>query len=121
MATLDSLQDLWLARRLMARTAESAGAVSRETIQGFIAATHEVLVNAMRHGGTPVELMMWVDLARLACRVTDAGAGIPDTLSGYRCDEATGRTGLWVARQLCEEIIVSNPRGGGCSVLMTTS
>ena len=120
-ATLDSLQDLWLARRLMARTAESAGAVSRETIQGFIAATHEVLVNAMRHGGTPVELMMWVDLARLACRVTDAGAGIPDTLAGYRCAESTGRTGLWVARQLCEEIIVSNPRGGGCSVLMVTS
>ena len=119
--TLDSLQDLWLARHLMTRTAESAGAVARDTIMGFIAATHEVLVNALNHGGAPVELTMWVDISKLACRVTDMGPGIPDTLSGYRRAQPTGPTGLWVARQLCEEIIVSNPVGGGCSVLLATS
>jgi anti-sigma regulatory factor (Ser/Thr protein kinase) len=106
----------------LARTAESAGAVARDTIDGFVTAAHEVLVNALEHGGAPVQLVLWVDTARLACRITDQGPGITDTLAGFRPPAATGHAGLWVARQLCEDVILSNnPRGGGGSVLLATA
>jgi anti-sigma regulatory factor (Ser/Thr protein kinase) len=119
--TLCDPQELERARQLMFRAAESAGAVARDTIDGFVTAAHEVLVNALQHGGAPVQLMLWVDITRLSCRITDTGPGIADTLSGYRPPEATGHTGLWVARQLCEDVIVSNPPGGGCSVLLASA
>lgn len=120
-ATLHDLQDLRQARRLMARAADSGCAVARDTIDGFVTAAHEVLVNALEHGGAPVQLVLWVDTARLACRITDTGPGITDTLSGYRPPESTGHAGLWVARRLCEEVILSNPQDGGCSVLLATA
>jgi hypothetical protein len=119
--TLHGLEDLSRVRHLMTYTAESSGAVSRETVEGFVSASNEMLVNALTHGAAPVELVMWVDLARLTCRITDAGPGIPDTLTGYRYPQMVGPKGLWVARQLCEDLILSNSRGGGCSVLLATA
>lgn len=120
-ATLHDLYDLRPVRHLLARAAESAAAVSRDTGEGFVTASHEILVNALRHGRPPVELLMWVDGSRLVCRITDAGPGIPYTLFGYHHSGATGPAGLMVARQLCEDVIVSNPAGGGCSVLLATA
>ena len=120
-AALHDPYDLRPVRRLLARAAESAAAVSRDTVEGFITASHEILVNALGHGRPPVELLMWVDGSKLVCRITDAGPGIEDTLFGYRHSDAVGPAGLMVARQLCEDIIVSNPRDGGCSVLLTTA
>ena len=119
-ATLHNLFDLGPVRHLIARAAESAAAVSRDTVQDFVTASHEVLVNALEHGRPPVELLMWVDGSKLLCRIADAGPGIPDTLFGYHRSDATGPAGLMAARQLCEDVIVSNPRGGGCSVLLAT-
>jgi hypothetical protein len=119
--TLCGLDDLSRVRHLMTRAAESSGAVSRDTVEGFVTASNEILVNALIHGAAPVELVMWVDLARLTCRITDAGAGIPDTLTGYRYPRTVGPKGVWVARQLCEDLILSNSQGGGCSVLLATA
>ena len=119
-AALHSLYDLRPMRHLLARAAESAAAVSRDTVEGFITASHEILVNALKHGRPPVELLMWVDGSKLVCRITDTGPGIEDTLFGYHHSDATGPAGLMVARQLCEDVIVSNPQGGGCSVLLAT-
>ena len=106
---LHNLYDLRPVRHLLARAAESAAAVSRDTVEGFVAASHEILVNALRHGRPPVELLMWVDGSKLVCRITDAGPGIQDTLFGYRHSDASGPAGLMVARQLCEDVILSNP------------
>jgi anti-sigma regulatory factor (Ser/Thr protein kinase) len=117
--TLHGLQDLRRVRRLVAGVAESASAVPRDAVEGFVVAAHEVMVNALQHGEPPVELSMWVETTRLACRVTDVGPGIPDILSGYHRPVGTGPAGLWVARQLCEDLIVTNPPGGGCSVFLT--
>jgi anti-sigma regulatory factor (Ser/Thr protein kinase) len=119
--TLHGLEDLSRVRHLMTCTADSSGAVSRDTVEGFVTASNEVLVNALTHGAAPVELAMWVDLARLTCRITDAGPGIPDTLTGYSHPQTVGPQGLWVARQLCEDLILGNGRGGGCSVLLATA
>jgi anti-sigma regulatory factor (Ser/Thr protein kinase) len=119
--TLHSLEELRRTRHLIGRIAESSGAMSRDRVEGFVTASNEILVNALTHGGAPVELTMWVDLARLTCRITDAGPGIPDTLSGYRHSQTARPAGLWVARQLCDDLILSNSRAGGCSVLVTTA
>jgi len=119
--TAYSLHDVRRIRHLMASTAESASAVSRDAVEGFIIAAHEVMTNALRHGGAPVEVEVWVETSKLACTVTDAGPGIPDTVSGYRRPVGTGSTGLWVARQLCEEVLISNQPGGGCRVFLTSA
>lgn len=120
-ATLHSVRDLRRVRRLVAGSAVASSAVARCTIDDLINALNEVLVNALEHGAGPVQLTMWVETSRLTCRVTDAGPGIPDPLSGYRYPGQTGPRGLWLARQMCEHLFVSNEPGGGCSVLMATA
>jgi anti-sigma regulatory factor (Ser/Thr protein kinase) len=117
--TLHGLQDVRPVRRLLAGVAESASALPREAVQGFVVATHEVVVNALDHGTPPVELTLWADTTQLACLVSDVGPGFADTLAGYHRPVGSGPTGLWVARQLCEELIVTNQPGGGCSVFLT--
>jgi anti-sigma regulatory factor (Ser/Thr protein kinase) len=119
METLDGLPDVRRVRRLVAAVAESTSALPRDVVDAFVVAVHEVLVNGLRHGAPPVEVTLWVETTRLTCRVTDLGPGMADTLSGYRRPVGAGSTGLWVARQLCEELVVTNPPGGGCSVLLT--
>jgi anti-sigma regulatory factor (Ser/Thr protein kinase) len=118
-ATFHRLDDLGRARRLVARSAESASAVPRNTIEDFITAMNEVLGNGLQHGRAPVELAVWVDTLNLTCRVTDCGPGIEDTLAGYRFPDATSPKGLWLARQLCEDIIIRNRAGGGCEVILS--
>jgi anti-sigma regulatory factor (Ser/Thr protein kinase) len=119
--TLSHLVDLRRVRHLLACAAETADAVSRDTVEGFVTASHEVLVNALEHGRPPVEVVMWVDGSRLVCRITDAGPGIGDILSGWRRCDASGPAGLAVARRLCEDVVLSNTADGGCSVLLATS
>jgi anti-sigma regulatory factor (Ser/Thr protein kinase) len=119
--TVHGLQDLRTIRHLLGGVARSTSALPRDAVEGFIAATHEVVVNALEHGEPPVELTMWADTTRLACRVADMGPGIVDTLAGYHRPVGTGPAGLRVARQLCEDIIITNQPGGGCSVFLTTS
>ena len=119
-STVLDTRDLRQVRRLVVDGA-AAGAMPRDTVDAFVVALNEVLANALTHGAPPVELAVWVGPSKLAARVTDAGPGIPDTLSGYHYPAETGPTGLWVARQLCEEVIVSNQPHGGCSVLVATA
>jgi anti-sigma regulatory factor (Ser/Thr protein kinase) len=116
--TLLGVQDLSTARQLVRRSGVSFSAVARDVIEGFLTAVNEVLVNALRHGAPPVRLALWVEPTRLTCRVTDAGRGIHDPLAGFRYPEPTHPSGLWVARQLCDDLFIHDVPGGGCSVLM---
>jgi hypothetical protein len=120
-ASLESAQDLRGVRLLVRRGAESSTAVPRGTIDAFVSAVHEVLANGLQHGAPPVRLTLWVETAKLTCLVTDTGQGSADLLSGYDYPEAVGPMGLWVARQLCEELFISNQQGSGCRVLLSTA
>ena len=93
---------------------------ARRRVGDLVTATNEVLTNGLRHGAPPVRLELWVQPSRVTCRVTDRGPGIGDPLSGYRYAESSGPMGLWTARHLCGEVLISNPPGGGCSVVLTT-
>jgi len=116
------LQDLHDLRGVRHRVAETAcsGALPRSAVEDFVTATNEALVNGLVHGRAPVDLTLWVEPSKLTCRITDAGDGIPNTLSGYRYPNASGPRGLWAARQLCDDLFVSNLPDGGCSVLLAT-
>src|SRR5215218_2040367 len=48
--TVHCLQNLRSVRRLLAGAAESTSALPRDAVEGFILATHEVVVNAIKHG-----------------------------------------------------------------------
>ena len=118
---LHGMKDLPRARQLVARAAATASSVPRDEVVGFITAVHEVLVNGLTHGQPPVYLTLWAQTKTLTCRVLDTGPGIPDPLAGCQHPGPSGPKGLWLARQLCGDVYVTNfPPGGSCSVLLTT-
>jgi len=112
------VRDLVQGRHHLRRVMESS-AVPSPVVGDLLTATNEVLTNGLRHGAPPVRLEVWVQPAKVTCRVTDRGSGIGDPLSGYRYAEPPGPMGLRAARHLCGEILISNPPGGGCSVVLT--
>lgn len=118
--TLADLRDLRTARSLLARAADVAG-LPAATGGDLVSAANEVLVNALSHGRPPVRLDVWVDGGALTCLVSDSGPGIPDRLAGYRHPDPGEASGLWVARQLCEDLVLSNVPGAGCTALLVTA
>lgn len=118
--TVHSPQDMEGVRRLV-RLAAGRDAVSPETRDGLVSAVNEVLANGLEHGGPPVRVSMWVQPSALVCEVDDSGPGIDDPMAGYRYPAPWGSRGLWVARQMCENVFVRSLPGGGCSVLLTTA
>src|SRR6478672_2312870 len=119
-ADVYSPHDLHIARRLLRRNTEPSD-VSPDIADDLVTAAHEILVNGLEHGVPPARLELWVGPSKLTCRVTDRGRGIRDRLAGYRHPNRGGSMGLWAARQLCENIFVSNLTRGGCSVLLSTA
>ena len=61
---------------------------------------------------------MWADLTTLTCQVADSGPRELDPLTGYHYPDGWGPMGLWVARQLVDDVFISNRSEGGCSVLL---
>jgi anti-sigma regulatory factor (Ser/Thr protein kinase) len=85
----------------------------------FVVAVNELTTNAVRHGGGRGRLDLWSAGARLLCRVTDRGPGLP---AGYEIRRpasyaADGR-GLWLASQGGEDLAVR--RQDGATVITLT-
>ena len=76
----------------------------------FVAAVNEVLTNAYLHGRPPIDVVLWRHPEEVECRVTDRGLGHTDPTAGYRPTPATdttpdrGGSGLWLARQACDDL-----------------
>ena len=115
-----ALRDLHHARSLLALAVVEAD-LAPETGADLVSAANEVLVNALTHGAPPVQLDVWVAPGALTARVTDAGPGVADRLAGFRHPGTEGPSGLWVARQLCADVVLTNLEGQGCAALLTTS
>jgi len=94
----------------------------RDLIEDFLLAVDEMTSNAVRHGGPPVGLRLWVGDDRVVCTISDRGPGFDDPFAGYGPahgdDLSRGGMGLWLARQLCDHVDIS---GGehGVSVRLT--
>ena len=83
-------------------------------------AVHEVAANGVVHGRTPVHISLWTDVDALTCLIEDSGPGILDPMTGFRYPDDWDRLGLWVARQLVDDLFIGNSPAG-CSVLLTAT
>ncbi|XVV12575.1 ATP-binding protein [Actinoplanes sp. CA-131856] len=79
----------------------------------FVAAVNELVTNGHLHGAPPLDLRLWITGDSVECRVTDHGPGRPDPMAGYLPTPGSGRsgTGLWLARQLCDDIDMWREKG----------
>jgi anti-sigma regulatory factor (Ser/Thr protein kinase) len=93
-----------------------------DLIEDFLLAVDEMTSNAVRHGGPPVSLRLWIADDRIVCSIRDRGPGLDDPFAGYGPahgdDLSRGGMGLWLARQLCDHVDITGD-GGGASVRLT--
>ena len=83
--------------------------------EDFTIAVNEIVTNAIRHGRPPIRLRLWATPRRSLCTVADNGDGIDDPLAGYgpaHADLSRGGMGLWLARQLCDQVQLSTTAAG---------
>jgi anti-sigma regulatory factor (Ser/Thr protein kinase) len=120
--TLTGPDDLKRARHLLEARARWYSAVSSESVDDFLIAVHEVAANGLVHGGPPVRITFWPDLERLTCLVEDSGHGNLAPMTGFRHpDQGAEHQGLWMARQLVDDLIIGRSATGGCSVLLVAT
>lgn len=105
-------------RRALAAYARSEGVVG-ERLDELLLATSEVMANAFRHGGEPIEACAWANERELVCQVGDSGPGIGDPLAGWLppTDMAIGGWGLPIARQLADAVEIASPEAGATVTL----
>jgi anti-sigma regulatory factor (Ser/Thr protein kinase) len=88
----------------------------REQVDDFLLAVDEMTSNAVRHGGPPVGLRLWVGPDRVVCVIEDGGPGWDDPFAGYGPahgdDLSLGGMGLWLARQLCDHVDIEHDEAG---------
>jgi anti-sigma regulatory factor (Ser/Thr protein kinase) len=102
------LAELPRMRSLIESTAIAAG-LTPSRAEEAVLAVNEVATNALLHGGPPAALRVWID---------DRGTGIEDVLAGAQRPSATqiGGRGLWITRQLCDDVEITNDEG--CTVTL---
>jgi anti-sigma regulatory factor (Ser/Thr protein kinase) len=106
--------DLAATRHAVARHAARAG-LAGQRLEDFVLAVNEILTNAVRHADGGGTLRLWCIGGRLLCEVTDSGGGIPADLIDVQPPPialAPGGRGLWIARQLCDELTVATGPAG---------
>jgi serine/threonine-protein kinase RsbW len=84
-------------------------------LYNFVMAVNEIMTNAVHHGGGTGQLRLWGDERHIHCLITDQGRGIPQSrmYGQHRPKPGTiGGWGLWLARQICDEVDVKTGRTG---------
>ena len=92
-----------------------------EKIDKLIFATHEAVMNALRHGRPPTVVRLWAEPGRVTVTVTDSGPGPADPLVGHSPNEPLADAmddavvepalGLWLVHQLVDATRRSDPDG----------
>ena len=119
--TVIHLGDLTRARHLLGTSARSGSAVSSQTIEQVLIAVNEVAANGLVHGRAPVHISLWTDVDVLTCLIEDSGPGNLDPMTGFRCPDGREHMGLWVARQLVDDLFIGDSPSAGCRVLLTAT
>jgi anti-sigma regulatory factor (Ser/Thr protein kinase) len=90
--------------------------VAPERVEDVVLAVHEVAGNGVRHGVPPVSVRVWLSPGRAVCCVTDRGVGFEDPFAGYLRgggeELPERRMGLWLVRQLCDELVTARTPEG---------
>jgi anti-sigma regulatory factor (Ser/Thr protein kinase) len=100
----------------------AASTAPRDTADDFLLAIDEMTSNAVRHGRAPISLRLWMSDERIVCTIGDQGPGWDDPFAGYGPahgdDLSRGGMGLWLARQLCDHVDITQD-GAGTAVRLT--
>lgn len=102
--------------RQAVRQAVAAARLPAERVRDLVVAFNEVATNAVVHGDGCARVRVWAEEDVAVCKVSDEGTAFRDPLAGYDPPVASqmtdGGMGLWLSRQLCDEVdIVPGPRG----------
>ena len=119
---------LYPLRQAVAAHASAAG-IPAARARDMTIAVQELAANAVRHGAGRGRLRMWSRGGALVCEVQDAGpeprAGRAATRDGAGADgnAAAGWPcahghGLWLARQVADEMSVVSGPGGTCATVV---
>jgi len=109
--TADDLPDL---RVLLATHLRELG-LDADRAAELVIAANELASNAVRYGGGRGRLRLWLDGAVLRCEVSDGGPGFTGTdRAGLVRPDVTagGGRGLWLVRQVCDEVTITSTRAG---------
>ena len=96
--------DLAAVRAVVYRYAKLAGLPEHRAVD-LVLAVSEVAANTVRHAKSPGSLKIWYDSHEIICQIQDEGI-IRDPLAGWRKPvmDSTGGHGLWIVRQVCDEV-----------------
>lgn len=96
--------DLSRIRALVLKHAQEAG-LPAVRASDLVLAVSEVAANTLRHTASPGTLTIWHDQAEVVCEIHDQGI-IADPLVGLRppAQDADGGHGLWLVRQVCDDV-----------------
>ncbi|OJF10579.1 hypothetical protein BG844_31410 [Couchioplanes caeruleus subsp. caeruleus] len=101
-------------RHAVRRRAEKAG-LAGDALEGFVIAVHELVANAVRHGGGRGSLRLRRDDDTLVCDVTDYGTGFPHGLpvaGGPPPANTPGGRGILMARHFTDSLLFSDGPDG---------
>ena len=75
--------------------------------------TSEIVTNAVRHGGGRGHLELWLASGKLFFRVSDDGPGITaETPALPPAAHQLGGRGIWIARQIVDEMTIATGADG---------
>jgi anti-sigma regulatory factor (Ser/Thr protein kinase) len=111
---------LYSLRAALAAHASRLGAPS-VVLERLLIVAGELATNAVRHGGGSGRLRLWRAGTELRCQISDEGPGIAEPAVGHQPPGpmATSGRGMWICRQLCEELIIdSDGRGTAVTAVL---
>lgn len=104
--------NLWEVREQVRLYASQAG-LPGPRADDLVLAVSEVAANTVRHARSAGTLDMWRDGPQIVCEIRDPGV-IADPLAGRRRPAvgAPGGLGLWLVRQLCDQVEIDSGQDG---------
>jgi anti-sigma regulatory factor (Ser/Thr protein kinase) len=104
--------DLAAIRAVVYRYAREAGLGEARAIDLTLAVS-EVAANTVKHAKSPGSLKIWYDAREIVCQVHDEGV-ITDPMAGRRQPslDAMGGHGLWIVRQVCDQVEMTSDETG---------
>ncbi|MDI6099598.1 ATP-binding protein [Actinoplanes sp. NEAU-A12] len=104
-------------RAVTARVA--AAGLAGESLEGFVLAVHELVANAVRHGGGAGRIHLRQQGDTLICEISDQGHGDARVPAGLPAASAPGGRGLWLAHHLTGDLRIDAGPAGLCVTVRT--
>ncbi|TCC00597.1 ATP-binding protein [Micromonospora zingiberis] len=98
-------------RHLLATRIVAAG-LRGDAAEDLVLAVHELVTNAVLHGGGQGRLELFRRADRLVCEVTDHGPGGADLTVHLPATNTPGGRGLWLAHQLTGALTLTHRPDG---------